>query len=163
MQKKKNKKQKKHKCFWIQINDCYSNLFSYNTTTVLFNIRNNPVWKKSEADFLSFCSCFLYFPVNQAASESIHNGPAAQECRQYHPVAQVSIDNRPVAQGWEDPLEKDVATHCSVLAWRIPCTEEPGGYSPNGRQESDTTERQSTAQAAQASIDNHPVARVSQK
>ena len=29
--------------------------------------------------------------------------------------------------GWEDPLEKEVATHSSILAWRIPWTEEPGG------------------------------------
>ena len=29
--------------------------------------------------------------------------------------------------GWEDPLEKGTATHPSVLAWRIPWTEEPGG------------------------------------
>ena len=29
--------------------------------------------------------------------------------------------------GWEDPLEKGKATHSSVLAWRIPGTEEPGG------------------------------------
>ena len=29
--------------------------------------------------------------------------------------------------GWEDPLEKGVATHSSILAWIIPCTEEPGG------------------------------------
>ena len=29
--------------------------------------------------------------------------------------------------GWEDPLEKGMATHCSILAWRIPWTEEPGG------------------------------------
>ena len=29
--------------------------------------------------------------------------------------------------GWEDPLEEDVATHSSVLAWRIPGTGEPGG------------------------------------
>ena len=28
--------------------------------------------------------------------------------------------------GWEDPLEKDTATHSSILAWRIPWTEEPG-------------------------------------
>ena len=28
--------------------------------------------------------------------------------------------------GWEDPLEKGMATHSSVLAWRIPWTEEPG-------------------------------------
>ena len=29
------------------------------------------------------------------------------------------------SQGWEDPLEKETATHCSILAWRIPWTEEP--------------------------------------
>ena len=29
--------------------------------------------------------------------------------------------------GWEDPLEKERATHSSILAWRIPWTEEPGG------------------------------------
>ena len=28
--------------------------------------------------------------------------------------------------GWEEPLEKETATHSSILAWRIPCTEEPG-------------------------------------
>ena len=28
--------------------------------------------------------------------------------------------------GWEDPLEKGMATHSSILAWRIPWTEEPG-------------------------------------
>ena len=29
--------------------------------------------------------------------------------------------------GWNDPLEKEMATHSSILAWRIPWTEEPGG------------------------------------
>ena len=29
--------------------------------------------------------------------------------------------------GWEDPLEEGIATHPSILAWRIPWTEEPGG------------------------------------
>ena len=43
--------------------------------------------------------------------------------------------------GWEDPLEKGVATHSSILAWRIPWTEEPSGYSPWGHKESDTTEQ----------------------
>ena len=28
--------------------------------------------------------------------------------------------------GWEDPLEKEMAAHCSILAWKIPWTEEPG-------------------------------------
>ena len=35
--------------------------------------------------------------------------------------------------GWEDTLEKEMATHSSIFAWRIPWTEEPGGlYSPQG-------------------------------
>ena len=35
--------------------------------------------------------------------------------------------------GWEDPLEKEMATHCGTLAWEIPWPEEPGGlYSPWG-------------------------------
>ena len=35
--------------------------------------------------------------------------------------------------GWEDPLEKEMAARSSILAWRIPWTEEPGGaYSPWG-------------------------------
>ena len=36
--------------------------------------------------------------------------------------------------GREDPLEKEMATHCSVLAWRIPWTEEPGGLQSTGSQ-----------------------------
>ena len=36
--------------------------------------------------------------------------------------------------GWEDPLEKEMATHSSVLAWRIPWTEEPGGLQSMGLQ-----------------------------
>ena len=43
--------------------------------------------------------------------------------------------------GWEDPLEKEVATHSNILAWRIPWTEEPGEYSSWGHKESDTTEQ----------------------
>ena len=40
--------------------------------------------------------------------------------------------------GWEDPLEEGMATYSSILAWRIPWTEEPGGYGPQGRKELDT-------------------------
>ena len=44
--------------------------------------------------------------------------------------------------GREDPLEKEMATHSSILAWKIPWTEEPGRlYSPWGHKESDMTER----------------------
>ena len=43
--------------------------------------------------------------------------------------------------GREDPMEKEMATLSSTLAWRIAWTEEPGGLQPMGSQESDTTER----------------------
>ena len=41
--------------------------------------------------------------------------------------------------GREDPLEKEMATHSSNLAWKIPWTEEPGRLQTLGSQESDTT------------------------
>ena len=43
--------------------------------------------------------------------------------------------------GQEDPLEKEMATHSSILAWRIPWTEEPGRLQSIGGKVSDTTER----------------------
>ena len=43
--------------------------------------------------------------------------------------------------GQENPLEKEMATHSSILAWRIPWTEELGGLQSTGHKESDTTER----------------------
>ena len=36
--------------------------------------------------------------------------------------------------GWEDALEKEMATHSSILAWEIPQTEEPGGLQSTGSQ-----------------------------
>ena len=39
-------------------------------------------------------------------------------------------------QGWEDPLEKEMATHSSSLAWTVPWTEEPGGLPSMGSQKS---------------------------
>jgi len=55
-------------------------------------------------------------------------------------VAQ-TVKNLPAMQetqvqslGWEDPLEKGMATDSSILAWRIPWTEEPGGLQSLGLQ-----------------------------
>ena len=59
-------------------------------------------------------------------AQSVKNLPAMQEtCVQF--------------LGQEDPLEKEMTTHSSTLAWRIPWTEEPGGLQSMGSQESDTT------------------------
>ena len=52
-----------------------------------------------------------------------------------------AVQETPVQSlGQEDPLEKETATHSSILAWRIPWREEPGGVRPWGRKELDTTE-----------------------
>ena len=61
-------------------------------------------------------------------------------------VAQAVKNLPPVQETWvrslsqEDLLEKEIATHSSILAWRIPWAEEPGSYSPWGGKESDMTE-----------------------
>ena len=62
-------------------------------------------------------------------------------------VAQ-TVKNLPALQdtevrslGWKDPLEEKTATHSSILAWRIPWTEEPGELQSMGYKESNTTER----------------------
>ena len=51
----------------------------------------------------------------------------------------------------EDPLEEEMATHSSILAWRIPWTEEPAGCSPWGRKESDMSEATKKGTAVQFS------------
>ena len=48
--------------------------------------------------------------------------------------------------GWEDPLEEDIATHSSILAWRIPMERRLEGYTPWGCKELDMTEQLNTAQ-----------------
>ena len=64
---------------------------------------------------------------------------------QIHLVAQ-SVKNLPTVQeiqvpslSWEDPLEKEMANHSSILAWEIPWTEEPRELQSMVSQESDTT------------------------
>ena len=49
-------------------------------------------------------------------------------------------ETRDRSLGREDPLEEGMATRCTILAWRIPWTEEPGGLQPMGSQRVDTTE-----------------------
>ena len=53
-------------------------------------------------------------------AQIVKNLSAVQETRVQHP-------------GQEDPLENGLATHCSILAWEIPWTEEPGGLQSMGR------------------------------
>ena len=66
---------------------------------------------------ICFCLSSWGFPGGSV----VKNPPAIQE-------------TRVPSLGWEDPLEKEMATHSSVLAWRIPWMEEPGGLQSMGSQ-----------------------------
>ena len=89
-------------------------------------------WKKKKVfNFLSsHVLCISDYPPTRWASlvaQMVKNLPEIQKTRVW------SLD-------WEDPLEEEMATRSSVLAWRVPQTEESAGYSPWGRKESDTTQ-----------------------
>jgi len=59
--------------------------------------------------------------MSRDIAQSVKNLPAVQETRVR-------------SLGWEDPLEKEMATHSSILAWKMSLTEEPGGLQSMGSQ-----------------------------
>ena len=69
---------------------------------------------------------------------------ANREDKQGFPGSSVSKESPPMQEtrvqslGLEDPLEKEMATHSSILAWKIARTEEPGGLQHVGSQKSQT-------------------------
>ena len=65
--------------------------------------------------------CLTSLPGLPCVAQTVKNLPAMWETRVR-------------SLGWEDPLEKGMATHSSILAWRIPWTEEPGGLQSLGSQ-----------------------------
>ena len=58
------------------------------------------------------------------AAQRVNNPPAMQKTQEM----------RAQSLGWEDPLEEEVAAHSSILAWKAPWTEEPGGLQSPGSQ-----------------------------
>ena len=54
---------------------------------------------------------------------------------------QVTQETRVCSLGWEDPLEKEIATASSIIAWTIPWIGEPGGLQSMGLQASNTNEQ----------------------
>ena len=81
-----------------------------------------------------------YFPVIILIIVAFPNGSVGKES------AWNAADTDEIwSLGQEDPLEKEMATHSSILAWRIPWTEEPDGLqNPRGCKESDTAKWPST-------------------
>ena len=75
----------------------------------------------SEKSYVLVIPIYL-FPVESWASlvaQLVKNLPKVQETRVR-------------SLGWEDPQEKEMATHCSILAWKISWTEEPDGLQSMG-------------------------------
>ena len=77
------------------------------------------------------------------------------------PMAQV-VKNLPASTGnkgsipdLEDPLEEEMATHSSILAWKVSWTEEPGGLQSMGSQRVGTTEQRSAHTSAAAAASRH--------
>ena len=66
-------------------------------------------------------SDLIWTPGASLVAQSVKNLPAVQETHVR-------------SLGWEDPLEKEMATHSSILAWKISWTEEPGGLQSMGSQ-----------------------------
>ena len=66
----------------------------------------------------------LHKMLASPVAQQVKNLPAMQETQQM----------RVLSLGQEDPLEKEMATHSSILAWETPWTEEPGGLQPKGQQ-----------------------------
>ena len=72
---------------------------------------------------------------------SVHKGLFSTYCMVGASLVAQRIKHLPAMQetrvqslGWEDPLEKEMAIHSSILAWRIPWREEPGGLQSTGSQ-----------------------------
>ena len=61
----------------------------------------------------------------------IHGFPGSSDSKKNLPAMQETLVE---SLGWEDPLEKEIFTHSSVLAWTISWTEEPGGLQSMGSQ-----------------------------
>ena len=63
--------------------------------------------------------------------------PGGSDCKESAWNAETQVQSL----GWEDPLEKGMETHSSILAWEIPWTKKPGGLQFMRSQELDTTEQ----------------------
>ena len=75
----------------------------------------------------------LIFNLQYLCSESLLFGGSVVK----NPPAM--LETQIPSLGWEDPLEEEMATHSSILAWEFSWTEEPGGLPFRGSQESVTT------------------------
>ena len=95
---------------------------------------------------INFCQHLLI--IQRFKTSSVLASPMAQWVKNL-PAMQDIQEMRVWPLGWEYSLEEEMAIHSSILAWKIPWTEDPSGiYSPRGQGESDMTEWLSTHNAS---------------
>ena len=87
----------------------------------MFNWSNDTVFNQNLEDGMSGVDCHCYQGWASLVAQKVKNLPAVQETQVQ------SLD-------WEDPLEKEMTIHSSILAWRILWTEEPSGLQSMGSQ-----------------------------
>ena len=100
----------------------------YRVEQIFNEIENKEIWKgsvKTAAGFSSYRADNMD-RLNSLVAQSVRSPPAVQETRVQ-------------SLGGEEPPEKEMATHSSILTWRISWTEEPGGLQSTESQESNTT------------------------
>ena len=68
--------------------------------------------------------------INMQISIAIRASLVAQRLKHLPPMQETQVQSL----GWEDPLEKEMVSHSSILAWKIPWTEEPGKLQSMGSQ-----------------------------
>ena len=91
---------------------------------------------KSGIDASSFAFCLRLLWLFEVFCGCICRASLVAQRLKYLPAVQETWIQ---SLGWEDPLEKEMATHFSILAWRIPWREEPGRLQSTGCKELDTT------------------------
>ena len=101
--------------------------------TILMRCRKgDPLW--SPATGQPCCCCIAPVPerlLHLSAPISPYQGfPGGSVVKRLPPMQETRVQSL----GREDPLEKEMATHSRILAWRIPWTEEPGGLQSTGSQ-----------------------------
>ena len=83
--------------------------------------------------YIKYCDPDFVLGTGDTKNEGTHSlsgillGPVNTTFQALYWASQVAPETWVQSLGQEDPLEKDAATHFSILAWRIPWTEEPGG------------------------------------
>ena len=116
----------------------YSHLFqNFPQFIVIYTVKGFGIVNKAEVDVFLELSCFFDDPADVGNLISGWTSLVAQRLKRLPAMRETWV----LSLGREDPLEKGMATHSGILAWRIPWTEEPSGLQSMGSQRVDTTER----------------------